>query len=128
MAGSSATSQQSVQDAKKRLTKFIRTLETVPTKILEEEAIKIQAEAKSETPFKTGKLEDSVRVKVSKDRRRPGLLISASARSGGYNYAGIQHENTQFKHPIKGKAHYLKDPFDRGTDRIIRRLRREVKL
>lgn len=106
----------------------MRTLETVPTKILEEEAIKIQAEAKSETPFKTGKLEDSVRVKVSKDKRRPGLLISASARSEGYNYAGIQHENTQFKHPIKGKAHYLKDPFDRGTDRIIRRLRREVKL
>lgn len=128
MAGSSATSQQSVQDAKKRLTKFIKTLETVPTKILEEEAIKIQAEAKSETPFKTGKLEDSVKVKVSKDKRRPGLLISASARSGGYNYAGIQHESTQYKHPIKGKAHYLKDPFDRGTDRIIRRLRKEVRF
>lgn len=128
MPGSSVTSLQSVQDAKKRLTNFIKTLETVPVKILEEEAVKIQAEAKSETPVKTGKLENSVRVKVSKDKRRPGLLIKASAIDGGYNYAGIQHENTTFKHPIKGKAHYLKDPFERGTERIIRRLRKEVKL
>lgn len=124
----SATSLKSVQDAKKRLTKFMRTLDTVPINILQEEATKIRSEAKSETPYRTGKLEKSVHVRVSKDKRGPGLVIGASARNRGFNYAGIQHENTQFRHPVKGKAHYLKDPFERGTRRIIRRLKQEVKL
>lgn len=128
MAGSSATSQQSVIDAKKRLTRFIKTLDTVPTQVLKDESERILMEAKNEAPYDTGKLENSIRVKVSHDKRRPGLLISASARDNGYNYAGIQHENSQFRHPVKGKYHYLKDPFDRGTDRIIRRLRKEVKF
>lgn len=124
----SATSLKSVQDAKKRLTKFLQTLDTVPTKILEQESGKILAQAKQETPFKTGRLEDSVYVKVSRDKKRPGLVISASARNEGFNYAGIQHENTSFHHPIKGKAHYLRDPFNRGIRRIKRRLKQEVKL
>ena len=49
----SATSLKSVQDAKKRLTKFLKTLDTVPTEILEQESGKILAQAKQETPFKT---------------------------------------------------------------------------
>lgn len=124
----SATSLKSVQDAKKRLTKFLKTLDTVPTQILEQEAGKILTQARQETPYKTGKLEQSVYVRVSRDRRRPGLLVGASAKSKGFNYAGIQHENTEFQHPIKGKANYLKDPYNRGIRRIKRRLKQEVKL
>lgn len=128
MNGQSATSLQSIKDSKAKLTKFLKTLETVPSQILAEEAETIQREARQETPYKTGKLEKSVHVRVSKDRRRPGLIVQASARSNGYNYAGIQHENRQFRHPIKGKAKYLQDPFNRGVERIKRRLRNEVKL
>lgn len=124
----SATSLKSVQDAKKRLTKFLKTLDTVPTQILEQEAGKILTQARQETPYKTGKLEQSVYVRVSRDRRRPGLVVGASAKSKGFNYAGIQHENTEFQHPIKGKANYLKDPYNRGIRRIKRRLKQEVKL
>ena len=124
----SATSLKSVQDAKKRLTNFVKTLDTVPTQILEQESKKILAQAKQETPFKTGELEKSVYVRVSRDKKHPGLVVGASARNKGFNYAGIQHENTSFHHPIKGKAHYLKDPFDRGIRRIKRRLKQEVKL
>lgn len=124
----SVTSLKNVQDAKKKLQKFLKTLDTVPVQILEQEAKKIELQAKQETPYKTGKLERSVKVRVSKDKRRPGINISASARTEGFNYAGIQHENTAFNHPIKGKAHYLKDPFDRGVRRIKRRLKQEVKL
>lgn len=124
----SATSLKSVQDAKKRLTKFLKTLDTVPTQILEQEAGKILTQARQETPYKTGKLEHSVYVRVSRDRRRPELLVGASAKSKGFNYAGIQHENTEFQHPIKGKANYLKDPYNRGIRRIKRRLKQEVKL
>lgn len=124
----SATSLSSVQNAKKQLTKFLKTLDTVPIVILEQETRKIELQAKLETPRDTGKLESSVKARVARDKRRPGINISASARDKGYNYAGIQHENTHFKHPVKGKAHYLKDPFDRGVRRIKRRLRKEVKL
>lgn len=128
MINQSATSLKSVQDAKKQLSKFLKTLDTVPVQILEQEAKKIELEAKQETPYKTGKLERSVKARVAHDKRRPGINISASARDHGVNYAGVQHENTRFKHPIKGKAHYLKDPFDRGVKRIKRRFKQEVKL
>lgn len=127
--GASATSQQSVQDAKKRLTAFLKTLDTAPTDIFESEVPRLYSEIIAETPYDTGKLERSVRVSVAKDKRRPGINASASAISSrGYNYAGIQHENTAFKHPVKGKAHFIADPFDRAVARIKRKLRRRLKL
>lgn len=125
--GSSATSTKSVQDAKKNLQKFLRKLDTVPTKVLEQEAQTLYAEIIAEVPHDTGKLEQSVRVSVSRDKKRPGLNASASARSSkGYNYAGIQHEREDFQH-TKGKAHYISDPFRRSTKRIMRKLRKELK-
>ena len=125
--GSSATRTRSVQDAKKDLTRFLRKLETVPTKILQEEAQRLKTEIIAETPYRTGKLESSVRVTVSRDKRRPGLNASASAKSpSGYDYAGIQHENATYEHPIKGKAHFISDPFNRATKRIEKRLLKEL--
>lgn len=123
--GSSATSQQSVQDAKKNLRKFLKKLDSVPTQILQEEAPKLYAEIIAEVPFKTGALERSVKVSVAKDKKRPGLNVSASARSpAGYNYAGIQHEREDFKHSKPGaKDHFLSDPFERATERIKDKLR-----
>lgn len=128
MATGSATSQKSVQMAKANLSKYLKTLQTVPSKVLADEARRLEAEAKQETPYRTGKLENSVRVKVSRDVRRPGLNISASARNlkTGKNYAGEQHENTHYRHPIKGKAFYLRDPFRRATARIKTRLAKEL--
>lgn len=128
MAGSSATNLDSVRNAKKRLTRFLKTLEEVPTQVLEREAPRIEAEARLLTPLKSGKLEHSVHCTVSKSRFRPGLNIRASARSHGYNYAGIQHENTSYNHPIKGQAHYLKIPFDKGIQRIKYAMRKEIHL
>lgn len=128
MKGFSATSTNSVKDAKRELTSFLKTLQTVPNQVLEEEAKQIYAEAISETPYETGKLEKSVYVRVSRDKRRPGLVAGASARDHGYNYAGIQHENTSFKHPVKGKAHYISDPFKRGIQRIERKLEAKIRI
>lgn len=127
--GSSATSTKSVQDAKKRLQKYLKSLDTIPTDILEEERPVLYGEIIAEVPYKTGKLERSVRVTVAKDKKRPGLNANASARSTqGYNYAAIQHENTDFEHPVKGKAHYISDPFDRCTKRIRQKMRKRLKL
>lgn len=128
MAGS-ATSQKSVQDAKKRLQKFLRKIDTVSQEVLEEEAILLYGEIIAEVPYKEGTLERSVRVKVSKDKRRPGLNASASARSPeGYNYAGLQHERTDFKHPVKGKDHFISDPFARSTERIKQKMQSRLKM
>lgn len=127
--GASATSQQSVQDAKKNLQKFLRKLDTIPQDILQEEAKTLYSEIIAEVPYDTGALERSVKVTVAKDKKRPGLNASASARSKrGYNYAGIQHEE-EFKHSKPGaKDHYISDPFERATERIKDKMRERLKV
>lgn len=128
--GASATSQKSVQDAKKNLQKFLRKLDTVPTAILEEERSILYSEIIAEVPYDTGALESSVKVSVARDKKRPGLNASASARSKrGYNYAGIQHENSGFEHSKPGaKDHYISDPFKRATERIKQKMREQLTI
>lgn len=127
--GSSATSQSSVQNAVKNLTKFLKKLDQVPLEEITRSADTIKAEAIAQVPYKTGKLEQSIYVIVSKDKTRPGLRVGASARSSrGYNYAGIQHENTQYEHPIKGKAHYISDPFNAEIENLKERIRKGLQI
>ena len=91
--GSSATSQESVRRAKQNLRDFLKQLDTVPQEELQRSAQVIYQEAIARTPYQTGKLERSVYVRVSRDKRRGGLVAGASARSvRGYNYAGIQQD------------------------------------
>ena len=126
--GASATSQQSVQDARKRLTTFLKQLDTVPQEELEKSAQRIKAEAIAKVPYRTGKLERSIYVRVAKDKKRPGIVAGASARSkSGYNYAGIQHENENYHH-TKGQAHFISEPFNAEVKRLKQRIRRRLKL
>lgn len=72
----------------------------------------IQNDAQAITPFLTGKLQDSISVRVSRSNRYPGIIASASAKSpGGFDYALIQEENEEFSHEDPGQAHYLSQPF-----------------
>lgn len=123
----STTSLKSIQDAKKRLTKFLKTLETVPTDELERTAERIYSEAVAQVPYSTGKLESSIYVRVSRSKTKPGLVAGASAKEHGYDYAGIQHENENYDHPIKGKAHYIRDPFKKEVALMSRRIRRRLR-
>ena len=116
-----------LDEASKHLTKFLRTVETVPTQILLEEAPRIEETAKIRTPEKTGKLKESVKVRVSRDKRRPGLYAQASATNRGYNYALIQHENLSYNHPNGGQAKFLESAFVEGVERIERRIEQEVR-
>lgn len=126
--GASATSQKSVQDARNNLTKFLKQLDTVPNEELEKAAQRIKADAIAKVPYKTGKLERAIYVRVSKNKQRPGLVAGASARSkGGYNYAGIQHENENYHH-TKGQAHFISEPFNAEVKRLKRRIRRRLKV
>lgn len=128
MAGANQYTLDSISVQTKRLTKFLKTLETVPTEILQEEATRIQAEIKLQTPVLTGKLQRNGKCRVTHDKRRPGLVASSTAIKHGYNYAIIQHENKKYKHPNGGKPFFIRDPFTKGVDRIIRRFKTEVKL
>jgi hypothetical protein len=125
----SATASASVQKAKKKLTAFLKSVQDIPLEILEREAIRIKVEAVELTPYKTGRLENSVRTRVAKDKRRPGIIVQASARDpkSGYNYAGIQHENVNFNHPIKGRDHFLTIPMQAAYTRIVRNISRRLK-
>ena len=114
-------------EASKQLTRFLKTLEEVPTQILLEEAPRIEQTAKLRTPIRTGKLKESVRVSVSRDKRRPCLYAQASALNHGYDYAYIQHENDWYNHPNGGQAHFVESAFTEGVERIERRLREEVR-
>ena len=126
--GASATSQASVQNARKNLTKFIKTLDTVPTEELERSAQTIKANAIAKVPYKTGKLEHAIYARVAKDKRRPGIVAGASVRSSkGYNYAGIQHENESYHHD-KGQAHFISGPFDEEVEKLKERIRRRLKV
>ena len=128
--GASATSQKSVQEARENLRKFLRTLDTVPQEELQRSAQIIKQEAIAKAPYKTGRLERSIYVRVSKDKRRGGIIAGASARDpeNGYNYAGIQHENTTFNHPIKGQAHFISEPFNTEARRLAIRLKDRVRF
>ena len=127
--GTSATKTRSVQDAIKNLTRFVRQLDTVPTAELMKSAETMKAEMVAQAPYSSGKPERSIRVQVSKSKTRPGIRASASVRSpGGYNYAGIQHENESFQHPVKDKAHYISAPFNSEVGKLKVRLRKELKV
>lgn len=125
--GRSATSTSSVKDAVKNLRAYLKTIDSVPQEELQKSAEKILSEAIARVPYQTGKLERSIYVRVSKDKHRGGLVAGASARaSNGYNYAGIQHENENFNHPIKGEAHFVSDPFNKEVERLKARLRERL--
>lgn len=122
-----------LKDASANLTRFLKTLESVPTQILLEEAPLIEQTAKNRTPISdgklrpAGKLRDSVKVIVSRDKYRPGMYAQASAVNRSFNYAHIQHENDSYNHPNGGEAHFVESAFTEGVERIIRRLSEEVR-
>lgn len=126
--GFSATKGESAMDARDRMAKYVKQLGGVASEVLEEERKTIYSEVVAEVPFSSGKLASSIRVTVSRSQRRPGINASASARSRkGYNYAGIQHENEEFFHPNGRKAHFLSDPMDRSSARLMRTLPRKLR-
>lgn len=117
-----------IKEAKANLQRFLRHVEGVTTQEMESLRIKVETQAKIEAPFKTGKLEESITVRVSRSKSKRGLNVRALARNPktGYNYALIQHENMAYKH-TKGKSHFIEDPFNREVKKFQDRVRRRLK-
>lgn len=124
---SNVRSSDSVVAAIKKLEEFLRLQERVPDQVMQSFANELQEEIRRETPVKTGALENSVYVNVNKlGRHRTTLAAGANAFKKGYNYSAIQHESPGFHHPIKGKAYYVKDPFERTTAKLIEALKQGI--
>ena len=80
----------------------------------------IVEDARALVPVDTGKLKQSIKARVSKSNRYPGLIVSASAKAKykkSFDYALIQEENEYFSHEI-GQAHYLSEPFYNLVDQF----------
>ena len=123
------SSLKSITDAKKSLQKFIRDVQIVTAQELETFRVNVETEAKAQVPIgETGRLQDSIKVRVSRSKTKPGVNITALARSpeSGYNYAPIQHEREDFEH-TRGKWHYLSDPFNQELKKFKARIRRRLK-
>lgn len=130
MASGSAVLKETLYQLKRerdKLGKFIKTVQTKPYSILLEEASRMQAEMKLQTPVDSGDLRDSVKCDVIGRGLTPKLEASASSIHNGYNYAEIQHENPNFHHVV-GKWKYIEDPFNAGVERIERRFEEEIKF
>ena len=119
----------SPQRALKNLQQCLNDLERVPAEELIKIGERIKEKAIAQAPYSTGKLERSIEVEVTTTPGKYSIKASASSLNDvGYDYAGIQHENTEYQHPVKGKAHYIRDPFYQETRNLRRRLRRRLKI
>lgn len=118
----------SITDAKKGLQQFIREVRVVTAQELETFRVNVETEAKAQVPIETGRLHDSIKVRISRSKSKPGVNITALARdpNTGYNYAPIQHERPDFKHTV-GKWHYLSDPYKQEVRRFKARIKRRLK-
>lgn len=83
---------------------------------LQDMADRIVDDAKAVVPLDTGKLQSSIQARVSKSNRYPGLIVQASAKKKGFDYALIQEETEWFSHLPGRTAHYLGGCFARVLD------------
>ena len=78
-------------------------------RVLEEVAMDVQNRATMMAPVEFGHLRESASTEISE---APGSIVAtvgfnATTKDGKYSYALIQHERTDFHHPLGGEAKYL---------------------
>lgn len=118
---------ESVVNERKRLNAFIRASDAIQEQELDALVAEALPEMLAKTPYKTGKLESGVYCRRSKSMRNKGVVAGAVAMHKGYNYVTIQHENTEFNHPIKGSAHFISEPLKKAIDNFINRVRERMR-
>lgn len=118
----------SINDAKKGLRKVLRQVDSVTQQELETMRVNVETAAIAQVPVDTGRLQRSIRVRISRDKTRPGINVSAVAYDPetGENYAPDQHENLRYRHTV-GKAHFLSDPLEHETEEFKVRMKGRMK-
>lgn len=106
-----------LREIKEDLRAMLREHHTLALEALEEVADYIYQEAFARVPVKTGELQDSIQVDISRSPRYPGIIAYATSRNPntGYDYAYIQEVNEEYEHEI-GEAHYLENPFREAVE------------
>lgn len=113
-----------LREIKNDLRQMLKEHRTLALRELEETADYIWQEAYARVPVRTGELQDSIQVDISRSPRYPGIIATAEAHNTktGYDYARIQEENEEYEHPNGGQAHYLEEPFREGVEDFYRRM------
>ena len=110
-----------------KLGRFTKQVNEHPIEVLNEEASRMNEEAKMLVPLDTGQLQSSITTVVDRESKlKVSLRMSASAEHNGYDYAGIQHDNPWYEHAPGRQWHYIKEPFEEGIQRIEERLEKEI--
>lgn len=82
-------------------------------------------------PLQTGRLRQSVMrpngMLVEKDFMSMEIEYSARNPRTGFDYALIQHENFEYRHPV-GQALYLTDGMELATNDVIKLIEKDVDM
>lgn len=79
------------------------------------------------TPFRTGKLHDSVRRRVRVSAKKEDISVSIVAGGPDIPYARIQHENLEFKH-ARGQAKFIESVLLESVPTLAQDIAGEVDL
>ena len=111
-----------LKEIKEDLRQQLKMHRSLMVDAMESVADSIYEKAFARVPVKTGELQDSIYVDVSRSPRYPGVIATASAINPktGYDYALIQEVNEDYHHEI-GQAHYLESSFREAVDEFYRK-------
>lgn len=111
---------------RKRLRKFIAEVPEIVGEETDKLMVRVQRNARRRAPLDTGRLRKGISVTST---RRGTFRISVHAKNPktGYDYALIQHNNPEYKHPV-GEYLFVSKAMKEELDLFERRIRRRLKI
>lgn len=109
-----------------RLRKFIAEVPKIVGEETDKLMVRVQRNARKRAPLDTGRLRKGISVTST---RRGTFRISVHAKNPktGYDYALIQHNNPEYKHPV-GEYLFVSKAMKEELDLFERRIRRRLKI
>lgn len=109
-----------------RLRKFIAEVPEIVGEETDKLMVRVQRNARRRAPLDTGRLRKGISVTST---RRGTFRISVHAKNPktGYDYALIQHNNPEYKHPV-GEYLFVSKAMKEELDLFERRIRRRLKI
>lgn len=109
-----------------RLRKFIAEVPEIVGEETDKLMVRVQRNARKRAPLDTGRLRKGISVTST---RRGTFRISVHAKNPktGYDYALIQHNNPEYKHPV-GEYLFVTKAMKEELDLFERRIRRRLKI
>ena len=109
-----------LKEIKEDLRSMLKENHKLQIRLLERASDYIYSEAVDLVPIRTGRLQDSIEVTVSKSPRYPGIIATATAINPktGFDYAYEQETNESYRHRNGGQAHFLEQPFRKYVKKI----------